>query len=222
MAYLYLLLSLWPFEGSLFDVFDSFVESDCDCFGSEPIEVSSCEIRGKIINDQPKVNVLGKLKFVSLSLENLDPVIFVGTNPQVDLLVESARSHDTRIKQIGPVCCSDNKYPSHLGGHVHLGQKLGDDAVHDLAGVRCAASLRHQRVKLVEEDDARPIFGCLLESLPDIFLALPDVHVQHFWTLHADKIHLAFIGYALRQKRLPRAWGSVKQQTCARLDQVIE
>ena len=73
------------------------------------------------------------------------------------------------IKEIGAVSCADDEDAFAAVAHtVQLGEKLGDDAVHDTTAVSLVTSLGGDGVEFVKEDDARPGIACALEYTSDV------------------------------------------------------
>merc|ERR1719352_223940 len=133
------------------------------------------------------------------------------------LLVKTARPHDGRVDDVGPVGRSNDEDILLASHTVHLSQNLVDHPV------RCTTSIASTAtpglcngVKFLKEEDARGSAPGLVKHIPHICLGLSKPHGQQLWTLDGDEVGLALIGNGLGEQGLTTTRGSVEENAAAR------
>mmetsp|Transcript_66856 Transcript_66856/g.144217 ORF Transcript_66856/g.144217 Transcript_66856/m.144217 type:complete len:214 (+) Transcript_66856:328-969(+) len=131
------------------------------------------------------------------STEDGETRLVVG-HRNVDELIQTTRTHQSRIDDIRSVSGSHNKHILSRTHSVHLGQQLIHDTIPSPSPVtRVASSLARNGVKLVKEQHT----GCrrtgLLECLTHISLRLAEPHGKHLRSLDRYEVGLTLVGHSL-------------------------
>ena len=93
-------------------------------------------------------------------------------HPDVNELVESARTEQRRVDQSRPVGGPNHHHVLELLEAVHLGEDGVDHPLGDLRLAKAAAARGHEAVELVDEDDRRRDLARSVEQADDLLLAL--------------------------------------------------
>lgn len=97
-----------------------------------------------------------------------------------------SRPQKSRVQKVGAIGSSDNKDiafpPSRYT--VKFSEKLAYNTVHNTARVSLVASLRRDRIKLIEKYDAWFCIPSTLKYASNVCFGLSNVHVQKFWSFH--------------------------------------
>ena len=103
----------------------------------------------------------------------------------VDLSVESARTHKCRVENIGTVGCRHNDNGRTCLEAVHLHEQLVERLLSlVVAAAETRASLTTDRIDFVDEDDARHILLRLLEQVSDARRADAYEHLHEVRTAY--------------------------------------
>jgi hypothetical protein len=140
---------------------------------------------------------------------------------KIQHLVETARSEQCLVKQIGSVGCSNDEDAASalftVAHTVQLGEQLRDNAIHDTAAVALIATLGCDRVKLIEEDHAGPCVSSTLEDTPYIRFRFANVHVKQFRSFDREEVEAELRRDSFGKKRLARAWWTIEEDTASLL-----
>mmetsp|Transcript_38871 Transcript_38871/g.99305 ORF Transcript_38871/g.99305 Transcript_38871/m.99305 type:complete len:370 (-) Transcript_38871:1412-2521(-) len=162
---------------------------------------------GQLLN----VDVLGNGRLAEARLEDVEARGMVREG-DVDELVQTTRTHERGVDDVGPVGRSDDEYVLLLAHPVHLRKHLVHHAVPSAACVAARAAARAcDRVELVEEEDAGGRLPRLVKDLPDVALRLAEPHGEELGALDGDEVGLALVGNGLGEERLAASGGPVKE-----------
>lgn len=139
---------------------------------------------------------------------------------QVQHLVETARTQEGLVEQIGSVGGTNDKDAAGIvtARHaVELGQQLRHNTVHDTATVALVATLRRHGIQFVKEDDAGAGVAGALEHAAHIGFRFTNVHVEQLGTLDGEEVEAVLGGNGLGEQRLAGTRRSVEENAGALL-----
>ena len=156
-----------------------------------------------------KIDVLGERHRPGVDLENLASSELVGRG-DVHAAVESPRSQERGIEDLGSVRGREHDDPGARVKPVHLGQDLVERllALIVTAGGKAAPAVPADGVELVDEDDRRRGLLGLLEEIADSRGADPDDHLDELRRRHGEERNSGLPGHRARQQRLAGPWRS--------------
>merc|ERR1712202_93784 len=70
-------------------------------------------------------------------------------------------------------------------------------------------------VQLVKKENTWCCLASLVKHFSDVRLTFSKPHSEHLWSLNADKVGLAFIGYGLGKQCFTTTWRSIEKHTFA-------
>mmetsp|Transcript_1727 Transcript_1727/g.4031 ORF Transcript_1727/g.4031 Transcript_1727/m.4031 type:complete len:777 (+) Transcript_1727:352-2682(+) len=134
----------------------------------------------------------------------------------VDQLIQTSRTHQRGIDNVGSVGSTDNKDILLCTHSVHFCQKL----VHDTIGSTTTISGRSSTllgdgIQFIEKQDTRSGLSGLFKDITNIRLGFSKPHCQEFRSLDRNKVCLTFVGNSLCHERLTATGRSVEQDTLA-------
>ena len=150
-----------------------------------------------------------------MDLEHLPAPRDVG-DADHDLAIETAGPPERRVQRVGQVGGADHDDLSAPFDAVHQRQQLRDDPLLDFADGLLA--LRGDRVDLVDEDDARRAFLCLLEDLAELGFALAVELVDDLRPAQRQERGVGLAGHRAREQGLAAAGRPVQQDALGCVD----
>jgi len=135
----------------------------------------------------------------------------------VDELIETTRSDEGFIKDVGSISSSDEEEVLLGTGTIHLGQELVKHSVSGSAAAGATSSGSSNRVKLIEEEDARRGTSGLVEDITNVSLRLTEPHSEELGSLNGDKVGGALVGNSLGHQGLTATGRAVEKYTLGRL-----
>src|ERR1044071_2863836 len=109
--------------------------------------------------------------------EDLLTALQIGV-PDRDLSIESARSQECGIEDVGAIGRGDNDDAVVLGEAVHLDEQLIERLLTLFVTERIATAIAAHGIELVDEDDARLVATRLLEQLAHARGAHAGIHLH--------------------------------------------
>ena len=135
--------------------------------------------------------LFGKAELLEIDCYDLLPVL-EAWEVALDGLVDAARSEQGHIYEIGPRSCSHHENAVASFNAIEIAEELVHNSVGDHGLSR--ASLGHERVELIEEQDRGFLVLSFLEEFADVLLTCADVLVEQLWPFDADEIDVEFLG----------------------------
>ena len=125
-----------------------------------------------------------------------------------DLPIESSRTEERWVEDVGPVGCGDDDDPRVRLEAVHFDQQLIERLLAFFVAERTAAAASTDGVELVDEDDARRVAARILEEAPHAGRAHAGIHLDEVRTTGEQERDARLSGDRARQERFTRARGS--------------
>ena len=123
-----------------------------------------------------------------------------------DLAVETARTQQRRIENVGPVGRRDQDDAFVGLEAVHLDQQLVEGLLaFVVAAAEAGAAMAADRIDFIDEDDAGRVFLGLLEHVAHAAGADADEHFDEIGTGDREERHIGFAGDGARQQGLAGA-----------------
>ena len=106
--------------------------------------------------------------------------------------VKTARPRERRIQRFRTVCCCQNDDAVVSLKAVHFGEQLVERLFAFVIAADLSVALFADGVNLVDKDNARRFFLCLLEQVADFGGTHADKHLDKFRTGHREERHAGF------------------------------
>ncbi|PON70329.1 hypothetical protein TorRG33x02_256950 [Trema orientale] len=162
-----------------------------------------------------QIHTFGKLHVLRVNPKYLKSSDLV-RDTNVYLPIESAEPSKSRVNAVGTICGANNDDMRTRFESIHERQKLRNNPLLNFS-LRLL-SLRRNRIDLVNEYNRRSILLCLLESFPQIALALPRQLRHDLWPVDAEKERTGLIRNRSSNQSLPSSGRAVQENPLRRLN----
>ena len=123
------------------------------------------------------------------------------------------------VEQIWSISCAYNENTTGallaVAHAVQFSEQLADNAIHNAAAVALIASLRCDRVELVEKDHARFCVSSSLKDTPHVRFGLSNIHIQQLGTFDGKEVEGKLRGDCLCEQGLAGAGRTVEENAAS-------
>jgi hypothetical protein len=139
-----------------------------------------------------------------------------------DLSVETARTKQSRIKNVDTICGGNGNDTGVSVETIHLDQNLVDSLFAlVVTPALTTTALTSDGINLINEDDAGGVLLCLAKDVTDTGSSHTDKHLYKLGTRDTDERNTGLSGNSLGEKSLSGSWRTVKDHTTGDLASVL-
>src|SRR6056300_1748280 len=179
-------------------------------------EVSARETR-RLLGDVPKVYCIIEVLITRMNTQDLLTPLNTWKG-NLNLTVETTRSQKSVIKDIDTVCGGDDYDTSLIVEPIHFGEKLVNGLLAlVIRGHVSTTTLLTDSINLINEDDTRLIFSCLLEKFPYPLGPNTYEHLNKVGGRTLDEGDIGLTSDGSSEEGLTRTWSTSEEGTTRNL-----